>query len=275
MNPIFIDIYSSSLNKLNIKKEEKEQRKFDKKTSDITALSSNSSSFSNNIFFKDTNLNQVNELRKNLISNNLFFNFFKENQNSNLFSNSKSFSHSFHINFNNLRIKLGIEDTRKTHIDSLLKKSKSKCLKAIHEVLKLSLNLLIGRLPQNFITNIKIDFNKKYLIKTIGDIYYEYKLLPSYEEIIKKNLIRKGKLDLFNEIFNSTFQQVYMIYIDSDLYKKDFEKIYLKDGKKIATLYDYVSKNMCEYFLLSKGNKKKVFKNTFLGKKKKMFNVNY
>ena len=81
MNPIFIDIYSSSLNKLNIKKEEKEQKKFSKKTSDITALSSNSSSFSNNIFFKDTNLNQVNELRKNLISNNLFFNFFKENQN--------------------------------------------------------------------------------------------------------------------------------------------------------------------------------------------------
>ena len=216
----------------------------------------------------------MNELRKNLNSNNLFFNLFKENQNSNLFTNSKSFSHSFHINFNNLRIKLGIKDTRKTHIDdNLLKKSKSKCLKAIHEVLKLSLNLLIGRLPQNFITNIKIDFNKKYLIKTIGDIYYEYKLLPSYEEIIKKNLIRKGKLDLFNEIFNFTFQQVYMIYIDSDLYKKDFEKIYLKDGKKIATLYDYVSKNMCEYFLLSKGNKKKVFKNTFLGKKKKMFNV--
>ena len=122
MNPFFIDIYSSSLNKLNIKKEEKEQKKFDKKTSDITALSSNSSSFSNNIFFKDTNLNQVNELRKNLISNNLIFNFFKENQNSNLFTNSKSFSHSFHINFNNLRIKLGIEDTRKTHIDSLLKK---------------------------------------------------------------------------------------------------------------------------------------------------------
>ena len=78
---------------------------------------------------------------------------------------------------------------------------------------------------QNFITNIKIDFNKKYFIKTIGDICYEYKLLPSYEEIIKKNLIRKGKLDLFNEIFNFTFQQVYMIYIDSDLYKNILKKL--------------------------------------------------
>ena len=53
-----------------------------------------------------------------------------------------------------------------------------------------------------------------------------------------------------------------MIYIDSNLYKKDFGKIYLKDGKKIAILYDYISKNMCEYFLLNKWIKKKVFKNT-------------
>ena len=136
------------------------------------------------------------------------------------------------------------------------------------------MNLLIGRLPQNFITNIKIDFNKKYLIKTIGDIYYEYKLLPSYDEIISRNLIRKGKFDLFNEIYNSSLETVYMIYIDSDLYKKDFEKIFIKDGEKIASLYNYVAKNMCEYFLLSKENKKKVFKNTFLGRKKKLFNVN-
>ena len=88
-------------------------------------------------------------------------------------------------------------------------------------------------------------------------------------------MIRKGKFDLFNETYNSSFEHVYMIYIDSDLYKKDFEKISLKDGYKIATLYDYVAKNMCEYFLLSKGNKKKVFKNTLIGKKKKMFIVNY
>ena len=255
-------------------KNENEKKNNEKKILESSALSTHSSSLSNNIFLKKTNLNQVNELRKNLNTNTVFFNLLKDQNPYIKTSNSKSFSHSFHINFNNLRIKLGIEDSRKTHIDSLLKKAKSKCLKAIHEVLKLSLNLLIGRLPQNFITNIKIDFNKKYLIKTIGDIYYEYKLLPSYDEIISRNLIRKGKFDLFNEIFNSTLENVYMIYIDSDLYKKDFEKIFIKDGQKIASLYNYVAKNMCEYFLLSKGNKKKVFKNTFLGRKKKLFNVN-
>lgn len=189
-------------------------------------------------------------------------------------SQTRHLAHNFHLNFNHLRVKLGIDDSRKTHIDSLLKKAKSKCLKAIHEVLKLCLNLLIGRLPQVFITNIKIDFNKIYLTKTIGEIYHEFNLLPTFDEILKKNLIRKGKINLLNEIYNSKFENVYQIYLCSDMYKKDYEKIYHKDGEKIATLYDYVAKNMCEYYLLSKGNKKKILRNNFLMKKKKLFNIN-
>ena len=185
-------------------------------------------------------------------------------------SQTRHLAHNFHLNFNHLRVKLGIDDSRKTHIDSLLKKAKSKCLKAIHEVLKLCLNLLIGRLPQVFITNIKIDFNKIYLTKTIGEIYHEFNLLPTFDEILKKNLIRKGKINLLNEIYNSKFENVYQIYLCSDMYKKDYEKIYHKDGEKIATLYDYVAKNMCEYYLLSKGNKKKILRNNFLMKKKKI-----
>ena len=265
---------SNNFNTSNNENKEKNDKKFINET---TISSNNSSSLLKNIVLNPSNLNEVNEYNKNQNSNEALYDLFKENQNLPYLKiqNTRSFSHSFHINFNNLRIKLGIEDSRKTHIDSLLKKAKSKCLKAIHEVLKLSLNLLIGRLPQNFITNIKIDFNKKYLNESIGNIYYEYKLLPSYEEIINKNLIRKGKFDLFNETYNSSFEHVYMVYINSDLYKKDFEKILMKDGQNIASLYDYVAKNMCEYFILSKGNKKKVFKNTFIGRKKKIFNVNY
>ena len=275
MNPSIIEKLPFSSNNFNAINNENKERKEEKFTIDNNISSNNSSHLMQNIILNQTNFNQ--EYNKNMNSNKVLFNSFKENQNTTYLKlkNTRSFSHSFHINFNNLRIKLGIEDSRKTHIDSLLKKAKSKCLKAIHEVLKLSLNLLIGRLPQNFITNIKIDFNKKYLSKSIGNIYYEYKLLPSYEEIINRNLIRKGKFDLFNETYNSSFEYAYMIYIESDLYKKDFEMISLKDGYKNAFLYDYVAKNMCEYFFLSKGNKKKVFKNTLIGKKKKMFIVNY
>ena len=277
MNSSIIEKLPFSSNNFNTSNNENKEKNDKKFINETTISSNNSSSLLKNIVLNPSNLNEVNEYNKNQNSNEALYDLFKENQNLPYLKiqNTRSFSHSFHINFNNLRIKLGIEDSRKTHIDSLLKKAKSKCLKAIHEVLKLSLNLLIGRLPQNFITNIKIDFNKKYLNESIGNIYYEYKLLPSYEEIINKNLIRKGKFDLFNETYNSSFEYVYMVYINSDLYKKDFEKILMKDGQNIASLYDYVAKNMCEYFILSKGNKKKVFKNTFIGRKKKIFNVNY
>ena len=171
-------------------------------------------------------------------------------------SKSKRVIKPFHQNFNELKSKMNIPNTRKTHIDSLLKKLKSKCLKAVHEVVKSCFDLYVGRLPQSFITNIKIDFNKYYLNKTIGEIYVEFKLLPSYNEIYEKNLIRNGKDELFNDIYNMTFKQVYITYLESTLFKKDYEKIKKKDGNEIAQLFDYVARNMCDYYLFSKGNKK-------------------
>ena len=48
-----------------------------------------------------------------------------------LHTQTRHLSHNFHLNFNHLRVKLGIDDSRKTHIDSLLKKAKSKCLKKL------------------------------------------------------------------------------------------------------------------------------------------------
>ena len=166
MNPNIIKIFHLSSNDVNLLKDEDRLIKNDKITSNNNNLPNNNSFhlYKNNIFKKNT-LCQDNDFTKNIDPKDIYFKLFKDNSDYTYINNS--FSHSFHINFNNLRKKLGIDDSRKTHIDSLWKKSKSKCLKAIHEVLKLSLNLLIERLPQNFITNIKIDFNKKYLVKSI------------------------------------------------------------------------------------------------------------
>ena len=166
MNPNIIKIFHLSSNDVNLLKDEDRLIKNDKITSNNNNLPNNNSFhlYKNNIFKKNT-LCQDNDFTKNIDPKDIYFKLFKDNSDYTYINNS--FSHSFHINFNNLRKKLGIDDSRKTYIDSLWKKSKSKCLKAIHEVLKLSLNLLIERLPQNFITNIKIDFNKKYLVKSI------------------------------------------------------------------------------------------------------------
>ncbi len=177
----------------------------------------------------------------------------------------------FHSIFHSLKRELDIKDCRKTHIDSLLKKVKSKCLKAIHEVLKSCVNLIVGRLPQLFITNIKIDYNKLYLNKTVGDIYQEFKLLPSYDEIKEKHLIRKNKDNLLKELLENQLKDVYTIYLESDLFKKDFDKIRQKDGEKMLLLYNFVAKNMCHYFLFSKGNKNN---NNSRKNKTTLFNVN-
>ena len=150
MNPSIIEKLPFSSNNFNAINNENKERKEEKFTIDNNITSNNSSHLMQNIILNQTNFNQ--EYNKNMNSNKVLFNSFKENQNTTYLKlkNTRSFSHSFHINFNNLRIKLGIENSRKTHIDSLLIKAKSKCLKAIHEVLKLSLNLLIGGITSKF-----------------------------------------------------------------------------------------------------------------------------
>ena len=55
-----------------------------------------------------------------------------------------------------IRKKYNIKKSRKNHIDSLVKKAKSKFLKGIYEGLKYCLNSYINRLPQKFIINTKI-----------------------------------------------------------------------------------------------------------------------
>ena len=61
-----------------------------------------------------------------------------------------------------------------------------------------------------------------YLNKTVGDIYQEFKLLPSYDEIKEKHLIRKNKDNLLKELLENQLKDVYTIYLESDLFKKRF-----------------------------------------------------
>ena len=240
------------------------------------------SQFQKNIFpnfdFLKLNLNNINQQQTNQFINYSIPNQYKNEDLNNsydkkIIKSPKKLSYNFHLNFNMLKKKLNIENTRKTHVDSILKKTKSKFLKAIHEILKVCINKLISRLPQNFITNIKIDYNKFYLKKTIGEIYKEFNILPSFKEIKDNNLIRKDKLYLLEQVYNSTFENIYIVYLESEIYKKDYKKILEKDGEKMAILYDYVSKNMCNYYLLSKGNKKKIHFNHY-NKSSNIFYVN-
>ena len=189
---------------------------------------------------------------------------------------------SFYSKIKFIRKKYNIKKSRKNHIDSLVKKAKSKFLKGIYEGLKYCLNSYINRLPQKFIINTKIEYNKKYLNMTVEDIYSEFKLLPTVDAMIENNMVQKDKKELLYLLMKTKLKDIYKLYICSDLYLFEKRKIERKSGIDVAFLYDFVATNLCEYFLLNKGNHRKSIKNInkkfiknnkeYSGKKMKIIN---
>ena len=168
---------------------------------------------------------------------------------------------SFYSRIKYIRKKYNIKKSRKNHIDSLVKKAKSKFLKGIYEGLKYCLNSYINRLPQKFIINTKIEYNKKYLNLTVEEIYSEFKLLPTLDIMIESNMVQKDKKDLLYLLMKTKLKDIYKLYINSDLYLYEKRKIEKKAGIGVAQLYDFVATNICEYFLLNKGNHRNNYSN--------------
>jgi hypothetical protein len=167
--------------------------------------------------------------------------------------------HGFHANFLNLKTYLGMKtNVRKTQIDSVLKKSKSKFFKSIHQVLKKCIRCKIERLPQNFITNIKIDCNKNYLSKSILQMYQAHGALKNLESLIEQNLVRPENKTLLKEFLNLTFKEAFELYTKSEQYLRDYQNIRDKEDDNFAILFDYSSKIFIDYFAVSKGNKQKM-----------------
>jgi hypothetical protein len=190
----------------------------------------------------------------NNFMNNLFI-----SSTANIQEGSQKRRRNIHSTFLLLKKKLNLEQfMRKTQIDSLLKKCKSKAFKTIHEALKKCLNIKLPRLPQNFITNIKIDFNKVYLDKTIYDIYREFKIIPSVEEFLSKKYLIDDKVQIFRDFLNLTFKNVFEYYVNSKQYVKDYYHIMNREGEKFAILFNYISKVFIQYYTKSKGNKPKL-----------------
>ena len=193
---------------------------------------------------------------KNSYSNNI-----KENINRGEYTNFskvKKNRKGIHAKFIFLKRKLNLQHfMRKTQIDSLLKKCKSKAYKNIHEALKKCLKIKLPRLPQTFITNIKIEFNKNYLNKTVLEIYREFNIINSYQELLEKNSIIENRKKVFEDFLNLTFKNVYEHYINSYQFKKDYLLVCEREGQKFAILFSYISQIFIKYYQKSTGNKKK------------------
>jgi hypothetical protein len=137
----------------------------------------------------------------------------------------------------------------------------------------------LSRLPQKFIINTRIEYNKKVLNKTVEEIYSEFKLLPTYETLIQNNMVYKNRKEFLYSLMKTKLKDIYKYYITSDLYIMDKKRIETKSGEGVAILYDFVATNICEYFLLNKGNDKRLnrWRNNGIAKKiifkKKKFEI--
>ena len=108
---------------------------------------------------------------------------------------------SFQSIFTFIRKKLQIKASRKNHIDSLLKKSKGKFFRAIYEGIKLCLNLRVYRLPQEFITNITIEYNQKYLNKKLLIFIMNLIFFQQLKKLWRKNYIKMASLKYLKKLF--------------------------------------------------------------------------
>ena len=184
---------------------------------------------------------------------------------NNLPSSTKNINQKFNLlnqkilplnNFNEIfyaiRKNLHIKQSRKYQADSLLKKAKCKFFQIVHGIMKYCLSIKVKRLPQPFITNITIEYNRYYLEKTIIQIYKEFNLISNKK--INDEIIKIQNKELFKDFYKYKLEDLYNIYIESQCYKKDLNEIVIKNGKNIGILYEFVSKNLIYYY---KNNKSK------------------
>ena len=113
------------------------------------------------------------------------------------------------------------------------------------------------KVPQIFITNISIIYNRQFLDYTIHELYDYFGLMPySLETIMQKNYYVKGKKNFFKYILLSRVDDLYSLYIQSKRYKKEIESMKKKKGIKITLLYQFVEENLFNYYYYSKPHTK-------------------
>ena len=137
------------------------------------------------------------------------------------FTVPKEYCDTFQNIYTYIKKKFQIRLSRKSQIDSLLKKAKSKFFKAINDVMNICINVTVNRLPQSFITNITIEYNQIYLNRNVIELYKEFKLLPDFDSLIEQNLIKFDKKEIFHEFYCISLLQLYNMYIESKRFTRE------------------------------------------------------
>ncbi len=197
--------------------------------------------------FKDEGQGKAHEIVISLSKHEIL----KENQRFLDYPNRRG---EYHYNFMKIQSLLGMTNNiRKLQIDAVLKKCKSKFFKSVHKVLKCCLKCQVLRLPQNFITDIKIDTNKKFMSMTILSVYQNFGIFQNMDELLEGKMVRPEKKSLLKEFLSQTFKVLFEAYLTSEQYQRDYEET-REENENLAILFDYTCKIFTLYYTNSKGN---------------------
>jgi hypothetical protein len=142
---------------------------------------------------------------------------------------------------------------------SLLKKVKCRFFRSVYEAIKMCLvgSVKLPKLPQKFIRNISLKSNKELMNKKLIEIFREYKIIFSLEDLSQKDLIKPTAHELLSELLSLNVKKAYKFYKKSQQFIFEARKMNEKEGKKFSQLYKYVSHYFIEYFSNSKCGKNK------------------
>ena len=141
---------------------------------------------------------------------------------------------SFQKSFAYLRKKLQIKPTRKTYIDSILKKCKARFFRTINDCLNRCLKKHISKFPQSFITDISIESNKWLIDLTVQEIchYLIFSNKNCEEFSFENNICYEGKEKFLKFILYNKISDLYLLYIKSKRYQREIQYI-------ISKCFDY------------------------------------
>ena len=183
------------------------------------------------------------------------FSGFFTNASSNAAEKNKIHKLFMYLKSTNLKIK----NQRRYHFDSLLKKTKVKVFRMVHECIRKCLRpqYKLKRLPQTFITNIKIEFNSKILDRTVASFYSQFEIFELCSEVFSKsggkvnNILEHSleeKKHVLKEFLSLNFEQVCEYYLTSSQYLKDRQRTVKVDGHFVETLFAFIAQSFILYY---------------------------
>lgn len=171
---------------------------------------------------------------------------------------TKNFKKLFSTALKNLRNQLNLpKGQRIFEFDSLLKKVKARFFRTIQLCIKSCLveKLKIKKLPQKFVTDIKIQSNKKLLNCTLEEIYFLNKIyFKDYftGENLKK--FSEDKLVILKQILASSYSRAFEYYLQSYQYEYDLQNIKTEENETFYRLFSFTAENFIIYYRENKGN---------------------